>query len=64
MARQTQAATRYRVLNPRGINPGVRILSSQGVSYYADDEFTPSARTNQLMLNLWLREGYLEVIDG
>tara|TARA_Y100000310_G_scaffold272301_1_gene287187 strand:+ start:595 stop:774 length:180 start_codon:yes stop_codon:yes gene_type:complete len=54
----------YRVANPKRIDPGVRILSCQGVSYYEGDEFAPPKKVNKAMLELWIREGYLEVSRG
>ena len=64
MARQTQAATRYRVLNPRGINPSVRILEIDGKSYFEGDEVTPPAGAPADLIEQWVTRGFIEVIDG
>jgi len=54
----------FRVANPRGVNPGVRILMFKGTAYFEGDTIVPSKLPANVRAK-WLEGGYIvEVTNG
>jgi len=63
----------YKVLNPRGIDKGLRILafapggSSGGETlneWFEGDGFIKPPKMNQTDVDAWVERGFLEVVNG